>query len=142
MDSRGAEDGASVRRRRECVSCARRFTTYERLDELPLIVVKKDGRREPFSRTKLLGGLVRACEKRPIPIQALESLVDDVEKHLRNEMEREVQSAEIGEMVIHRLRQLDGVAYVRFASVYREFKDVSTFMEEIEKLLKRDGGRD
>lgn len=134
LDSRPAEDGHSIRRRRECGGCGRRFTTYERVDELPLMVVKKDGRREVFDRHKLLTGLTRACQKRPVPMAGLESMVDEIEQELRNTGEMEVASRDIGEMVMGRLRRLDEVAYVRFASVYREFRDVDGFLREIQRL--------
>ncbi|MGE5586857.1 MAG: transcriptional regulator NrdR [Clostridia bacterium] len=135
IDSRATDEGAAIRRRRECVSCERRFTTYEVVDEVPLMVVKKDGRREPFNRNKILTGLMKACQKRPVPMKVLEEITSDVERELRGRLEREVSSREIGEMVIRRLRDLDKVAYVRFASVYREFKDIDTFMDELKKLL-------
>ncbi|MBF7083209.1 transcriptional repressor NrdR [Desulfallas sp. Bu1-1] len=137
LDSRPAEEGNSVRRRRECSECGRRFTTYERVDELPLMVVKKDGRRETFDRSKLLAGLITACQKRPVPINALEELAGEIERDLKSTMEREVHSRDIGEQVMRRLRELDEVAYVRFASVYREFRDVQEFMREIEQLITR-----
>ncbi|NLY52040.1 MAG: transcriptional repressor NrdR [Firmicutes bacterium] len=137
VDSRATEEGASIRRRRECMSCTRRFTTYERLDEVPLMVVKKDGRREAFSRDKIITGVLRASQKRPISYEVIENLARDIERELRNQMEREVPSQIIGEMVMERLRQLDEVTYVRFASVYRQFKDIGRFMEELEKLLQQ-----
>lgn len=136
LDSRPAEEGNSIRRRRECLQCARRFTTYEKVEEVPLVVVKRDGRRVAFDRNKILGGLIRACEKRPIPMSTLEAVADDVEREVRNTMEKEVSSTAIGEMVMDRLRNLDEVAYVRFASVYRQFKDINRFREELEKLLE------
>ena len=139
LDSRPAEEGNSVRRRRECSECARRFTTYERVDELPLMVVTKDGRREVFDQAKLLAGLIIACQKRPVPTSQLEELVKEIERDLKSTNEREVLSRDIGEQVMLRLRELDEVAYVRFASVYREFRDVQEFMREIEQLvLKKD----
>lgn len=134
LDSRSAEDGHSIRRRRECGGCGRRFTTYERVDEIPLVVVKKDGRREVFDRHKLMAGLVKACQKRPIPMNTLEVLVDEIGRALRSTVELEVSSRQIGEMVMERLSLLDEVAYVRFASVYREFKDVHEFLREIQCL--------
>ncbi|MGE5552426.1 MAG: transcriptional regulator NrdR [Betaproteobacteria bacterium] len=137
LDSRTIDDETAIRRRRECPSCGRRFTTYERLDELPLMVVKKDGRREAFDRNKVLHGLIRACEKRTVPMERLEALVDEVEKELYGRLDREVSSGEIGEMVMERLRDVDEVAYVRFASVYRQFKDINRFMQELQKLLNR-----
>jgi transcriptional repressor NrdR len=136
LDSRPTEEGYSIRRRRECIKCEKRFTTYEKIEYMPLLVVKKDGRREEFDSNKILSGMLRACEKRPIPIQDLEEIVRDIEKQLYNSLEREVTSQQIGEMVMERLRDLDEVAYVRFASVYRQFKDINTFMEELNKLLK------
>lgn len=135
LDSRSTEENASIRRRRECLDCGRRFTTYERLDEIPFMVVKKDGRREDFSRSKLLNGCLRACEKRPISSDEIESLVDRVEKELRQSCDREVSSDKVGEFVMKHLRELDQVAYVRFASVYREFKDIKCFVEELQYLL-------
>ncbi len=138
VDSRATDEGSAIRRRRECVSCERRFTTYEIVDEVPLMVVKKDGRREPFNRNKILTGLMKACQKRPVPMSVLEEITSDVERELRGRLEREVSSREIGEMVIRRLRDLDKVAYVRFASVYREFKDIDTFMDELKKLLNEE----
>ena len=135
MDSRGSGDGASVRRRRECLGCGKRFTTYEHVEEQPLMVIKKDGRREPFDRHKLLAGLVKACEKRPVSMDDLERLVDELERELSQQFEREVPSREVGERVMKKLHALDPVAYVRFASVYREFKDVEQFMRELKDLL-------
>ncbi len=137
LDSRPAEDGNAIRRRRECIECGRRFTTYEKVDEIPLVVVKKDGRREVFDRSKILGGILKACEKRSISMTQMEEVVDDIEKELRNRMDVEVSSEQIGEMVMEKLRGLDEVAYVRFASVYRRFKDVNSFIEELENLLKK-----
>ena len=136
VDSRPADEGASIRRRRECLACHKRFTTYETMESLPLMVVKKDGSRQSFDRNKVLGGLIRACEKRPIPYSALESMANEIEQVLQNKMEREVSSAEIGELVMERLKKTDEVAYVRFASVYRQFKDINTFMHELNKLLE------
>ncbi len=136
VDSRPADEGASIRRRRECLACHKRFTTYETMESLPLMVVKKDGSRQSFDRNKVLGGLIRACEKRPVPYHALEELVGEIEQVLQNQMEREVPSAQIGELVMERLKKLDEVAYVRFASVYRQFKDINTFMHELNKLLE------
>ncbi|MHB1042076.1 MAG: transcriptional regulator NrdR [Eubacteriales bacterium] len=140
LDSRPAIDNSAIRRRRECGGCGRRFTTYERVDELPLVVVKKDGRRETFDRNKLLSGLRKACQKRPVSIDQMQAVVDEIEKELRNTMEPEVESKLIGEMLVDRLRRLDEVAYVRFASVYREFRDAESFMEELKKLLANGGG--
>ena len=136
VDSRPADEGASIRRRRECLACHKRFTTYETMESLPLMVVKKDGSRQSFDRNKVLGGLIRACEKRPVPYHALEELVSEIEQVLQNQMEREIPSAQIGELVMERLKKLDEVAYVRFASVYRQFKDINTFMHELNKLLE------
>ena len=136
LDSRPVEDGRSIRRRRECLACGRRFTTYERVEELPLVVVKSDHRRELFDGNKILNGVIKACDKRTIPIAVLENMVAGIEKELRNRLEHEVTSKEIGEMVMQRLRAIDQVAYVRFASVYRNFDDISTFIEEIQKLQR------
>ena len=135
VDSRASSDGRSIRRRRECLGCGKRFTTYEHVEEQPLMVIKKDGRREPFDRHKLLAGLIKACEKRPVSMDDLEGLVDEVERELSQQFEREVPSREIGERVMRKLHALDPVAYVRFASVYREFKDVEQFMRELKDLL-------
>lgn len=135
VDSRPTEDGSVIRRRRECLPCSRRFTTYEKVEEVPLLVVKKDGRRERFEPRKLLEGLLKACEKRPVPVQTLERTVREIEAELRNAGDLEVSSQVIGEMVMERLRRLDDIAYVRFASVYRQFKDINRFREELEKLL-------
>ncbi len=136
IDSRPADEGASIRRRRECLSCRKRFTTYETVESLPLVVVKKDGSRQSFDRNKLLNGLIRACEKRPVSYTELERMVNEIEQTLQNEMEREISSAEIGELVMERLKKVDEVSYVRFASVYRQFKDINTFMHELSKLLE------
>lgn len=135
LESRHTEEG-TIRRRRECIACAKRFNTYERLEVPPLIVIKKDGRREGFDRDKLLSGVLRSCEKRPVALAQIEALVDEVERELRSSLDKEVPSVLIGERVMERLRLLDGVAYVRFASVYREFKDVNEFREQLEQLLK------
>ena len=135
VDSRASSDGMAIRRRRECLKCDKRFTTYEHVEEQPLMVIKKDGRREPFDRHKLLAGLVKACEKRPVSMEALEGLVDELERELSQQFEREAPSREIGERVMRKLHALDPVAYVRFASVYREFKDVEQFMRELKELL-------
>ncbi len=134
IDSRAAEEGNSIRRRRECLQCAKRFTTYEMVEDLPLRVVKKDGRRMAFDRSKILNGLMKACEKRPISLDVLEDTADKVEKELRNSMEREIPSRLIGEVLMKHLKNLDHVAYVRFASVYREFTDIDNFMQELEAL--------
>ncbi|MBQ8974709.1 MAG: transcriptional repressor NrdR [Oscillospiraceae bacterium] len=135
IDSRPAEEGSTIRRRRECISCSRRFTTYEIIERLPLVVVKKDGRRQTFDKVKLINGMVRACEKRPVPLTELEAIADDIEQELQNFLEREITTSLIGELVMKRLKDVDEVAYVRFASVYRQFKDINTFMEELAKLL-------
>ncbi|PYQ11224.1 MAG: transcriptional regulator NrdR [Acidobacteria bacterium] len=135
VDSREGKEGRVVRRRRECLSCSRRFTTYERVDEIPYMVVKKDGRREAFDRNKLLTGLVKACEKRPVPMSSLEAVVDEVENLLQESPEKELPADRIGERLMERLKVLDQVAYVRFASVYRQFGDLNAFMEELNRLL-------
>ena len=135
MDSRPADEGERIRRRRECLSCLKRFTTYEIVETLPIIVVKKDKSREPFERNKLFNGLLRACEKRPVSLEALEKIVDEIEAELLNSLEREVTSLRIGELAMEKLKQVDEIAYVRFASVYRQFADVNSFMEEITRLL-------
>jgi transcriptional repressor NrdR len=140
VDSRDVRDGSEIRRRRECASCERRFTTYERVDEVPLTVVKRDGRRESFDREKLLNGLLRACEKRPVPRKDLVAVVDAVESRLSAKDVREMSTEDIGSMVIEELRRLDQVAYVRFASVYRRFEDVSQFMDELKGLLSKKSG--
>ena len=137
IDSRPNEDGSAIRRRRECEGCGRRFTTYERIDLVPMMVVKKDGRREPFDPDKLRSGVVKACEKRPIPMQKLDELVADIQTRVESDYDREVTSAQLGDMVMDRLKEIDEVAYVRFAAVYRHFKDIQTFMEELSKLLTR-----
>lgn len=136
VDSRHSEDGSSIRRRRECLSCGKRFTTYETVESLPLVVIKKDNSRQSFDRNKILNGMVRACEKRPVPMAALESAVDDIEQTLQNSLEREIRTSDIGELVMEKLKPLDEVAYVRFASVYRQFKDINTFMQELNKILE------
>ena len=135
IDSRPAEGYTTIRRRRECLSCAKRFTTYETIERMPLVVVKRDGFRQSFDRVKLINGMVRACEKRPVPLQKLEAIADEIEQELQGNLEREISTVEIGEMVMKRLKEVDEVAYVRFASVYRSFKDINTFMEELSKLL-------
>jgi transcriptional repressor NrdR len=137
VDSRPADDSNSIRRRRECLECGKRFTTYEKIEEVPLMVVKKSGQREVFNPNKILVGMIKACEKRPIAMDKLEAVVRDIEKELLNTMEREVTTKYIGELVMERLRKIDPVAYVRFASVYREFKDIDTFMEELQALLRK-----
>ena len=135
IDSRPADENASIRRRRECLSCSKRFTTYETVESLPMVVVKKDGSRQSFDRRKVLGGMIRACEKRPVPLAQLEEIAGEIEQDLQNSMEREISTETIGEKVMDRLRSVDQVAYVRFASVYRQFKDIDTFMAELNKLL-------
>lgn len=137
IDSRPAEEGATIRRRRECLACQKRFTTYEIMERLPLIVVKRDGSRQTFDKIKIMNGMLRACEKRPVSIEALEKIADEIEQELQNSLEREVSTAEIGEMVMSRLKGIDEVAYVRFASVYRQFKDINTFLEELQKLIDK-----
>jgi transcriptional repressor NrdR len=137
VDSREVNEGRMIRRRRECLECHRRFTTYERIEEMPYLVIKKDGRREEFDRQKLLGGILRACEKRPVQIDKIEAVVDDIIGRLYEVIEREIPSVDIGEIVMERLKTLDSVAYVRFASVYREFKDVDEFMQELQTLVRR-----
>lgn len=136
IDSRPTDEGSAIRRRRECSKCQKRFTTYEKVESLPLMVIKKDKTRQPYNREKLLNGLLRACEKRPVSINDLEILVEDMEGQIYNSLQREVTSKAIGEMVMAKLKNLDEVAYVRFASVYRQFKDINTFMDELHKLLK------
>jgi len=135
IDSRPAEEGATIRRRRECLACQKRFTTYEVIERLPLVVIKRDGSRQTFDRVKLINGMVRACEKRPVPLQTLERIADEIEQELQSHLDREISTVEIGEMVMSRLKDVDEVAYVRFASVYRSFKDINTFMDELSKLL-------
>ncbi len=139
IDSRASSDGNSVRRRRECLKCTKRFTTYEYVEEMPLMVVKKDGRRQPFDRKKILGGIQKACEKRPVSYEKLEELQASLEREIYRRFEREVHSKDIGALVMDRLAALDEVAYVRFASVYRQFKDVNQFMLELKDLLKKAG---
>jgi len=136
VDSRESKEGDSIRRRRECLNCGRRFTSYERIDEIPYMVVKKDGRREPYDRNKILGGLRRACEKRPISVAQLESIGDQIEKVVQDSTDREVHTSEIGKTIMRRLKALDKVAYVRFASVYLEFEDVGEFMSELKNLVQ------
>ena len=134
IDSRGASEGTVIRRRRECEACSKRYTTYERIEEMPLYVIKKDHRREPYARAKVLAGIVKACEKRPVPMEVQEKIVDDIERQLREKFEKEVPSKAIGEAIMQNLAKVDQVAYVRFASVYREFQDVSHFMRELKEL--------
>lgn len=136
VDSRHSDDDTSIRRRRECLSCQKRFTTYETVESLPIAVVKKDNSREPFDRNKILRGMVRACEKRPVSMAELETAVSEIEQIVQNSLEREIPSQKIGELVMERLKPLDEVAYVRFASVYRQFKDINSFMHELTKILE------
>ena len=137
IDSRAVEDGTSIRRRRECTDCGRRFTTYEKYEETPLVVSKKDGRRELFDAKKLLGGLLKAFEKRPVPYEKVQEIADSVERELRMNGESEVESARIGELVMQHLEETDQIAYVRFASVYRQFADVKNFMQELERIMHK-----
>ena len=135
IDSRSAEDGTIIRRRRECINCGKRFTTYEKIETIPLVVIKKDNNREPYERSKIEAGVMRACHKRPISVHQINSLIDEVETTIFNREEKEIESKVIGELVMDKLKDLEAVAYVRFASVYREFKDVNTFMDELKKML-------
>ena len=136
IDSRPTDEGQKIRRRRECLQCAKRFTTYEIIENLPIIVIKKDKSRETFNREKLMTGLLRACEKRPVSFDTLDNMIDEIEVIIQNSLDREVSSERIGELVMEKLKKIDEVAYVRFASVYRQFKDINTFMSELSKLLK------
>jgi len=136
VDSRHSEDGASIRRRRECLSCQKRFTTYEYVESLPIVVVKKDNGRQPFDRNKILNGMVRACEKRPVSMAEMEAAVDEIVQTVQNSLDREVSTDRIGELVMAKLKNMDQVAYVRFASVYRQFKDLNSFREELNKILQ------
>ena len=136
IDSRPAEEGATIRRRRECLACQKRFTTYEIIERLPLVVVKRDGSRQSFDKVKLINGMVRACEKRPVPLATLEGIADDIEQELQSNLEREVKTVDIGEMVMSRLKNVDEVAYVRFASVNKDFSDVDCFLDLISDLRK------
>ncbi|MCX5712882.1 MAG: transcriptional regulator NrdR [Candidatus Omnitrophica bacterium] len=138
VDSRATSEESAIRRRRECLKCGKRFTTYEYVEEVSLMVVKKDGRHEPFDRKKVLGGIIRACEKRPISIEKMEDIATQIERAIQKKSDREVQANRIGELVMDRLKNLDHVAYVRFASVYRQFKDVEQFMEELKDIIKKD----
>ncbi|RCW66330.1 transcriptional regulator NrdR [Saliterribacillus persicus] len=142
LDSRPIEDGRSIRRRRECEDCNFRFTTFERIEEVPIIVVKKEATREEYSREKLMRGLIKACEKRPVALEEIENVALEIERELRNRGTSEVLSKEIGEMVMDRLAKIDEVAYVRFASVYRQFKDISVFLDELKDLIQQDKGQD
>ena len=136
VDSRPADEGNSIRRRRECLACEKRFTTYETMESLPMVVIKKDGSRQSFDRNKVLGSMLRACEKRTVPLARLEQMTDEIEQNLQNSLEREITTDMVGEQVMDKLREVDEVAYVRFASVYRQFKDILTFMAELTKLLE------
>ncbi len=135
IDSRPTEEGSSIRRRRECINCGKRFTTYEKVESVPVMVIKKDQTREPFDRDKVLSGIIQACRKRPVSMEQMVSMVDNIESEVQNLMDREVTSTNIGEMVMSELKKTDDVAYVRFASVYRQFKDINTFLSEVNKLL-------
>jgi len=139
VDSRTTKEGAAIRRRRECMKCGKRFTTYEYIEQAPLMVVKKDGRREQYNRDKLLTGLIKACEKRPVPREQLDKLVDEIEGATFGKFKNEVKTSELGNEVMERLQQLDEIAYVRFASVYRQFKDINQFMKELKSLLGKSG---
>ena len=138
IDSRPTDEGEKIRRRRECISCGKRFTTYEIIESVPIVVVKKDKSRQAFDRVKLFNGMLRACEKRPVSIEQLDKVVSEIEADLQNSLDREVTSVHIGELVMDKLKALDEVAYVRFASVYRQFKDINTFMDELTKLLSKE----
>lgn len=135
LDSRSTDDGASIRRRRECVACGKRFTTYEHIETTPLLVIKRTGNREVFDPAKIKRGVIKACEKRPVPMQKIENLVEEVQKQVNNTLEQEISSQKIGELVMAGLKKIDDVAYIRFASVYRQFKDTETFLKEIEKII-------
>ena len=141
VDSRATQQGSAIRRRRECLKCGKRFTTYEYIEEVSLMAIKKDGRREPFDRKKILSGVMKACEKRPISLEKMEEIVIQVERAIQKKSDREVSSTRIGELVMEKLKVLDDVAYVRFASVYRQFKDVGQFMEELKGILSKEGQR-
>lgn len=136
VDSRPTDEGQSIRRRRECMECGKRFTTYEKLEQVPLIIIKKNGTRESYDRNKILNGILRSCEKRPVSLPTIENIVDEVEKELYNSMDREIKSEYIGEIIMKKLKEIDEVSYVRFASVYRQFADINSFKDELEKLLK------
>jgi len=136
VDSRPAEEGSTIRRRRECLSCAKRFTTYEIIERLPIIVAKKDGNRETFDKQKLINGMLRACANRPVPLAALQDVANEIELELQNSLENEINTTLIGELVMAKLKKLDEVAYVRFASVYRKFTDINSFMQELDRLIK------
>ena len=136
VDSRPSDEGASIRRRRECLECRKRFTTYETIESLPLVIIKKDGSRQSFDRSKILASMLKACEKRSVPVAVLEQIATEIEQTLQNEMNREIPSSRVGQLVMEKLKGVDEVAYVRFASVYRQFKDINTFMEELTRLLE------
>lgn len=137
IDSRSTDEGTAIRRRRECISCSKRFTSYEKVETIPIMVIKKDKNREVFNRDKILNGLMKACEKRPVSLETMESIVDEIESSICNSLEKEVTSEKLGEMVIEKLEKIDEVAYVRFASVYRQFTDINTFIDELNRLIKR-----
>lgn len=137
IDSRPTDEGERIRRRRECLNCSKRFTTYEIIESLPIIVIKKDKSRETFDRDKLLNGILRACDKRQISINTLDNMIDEIEATIQNSLDREVTSVKIGELVMEKLKEIDEVAYVRFASVYRQFKDITSFMDELNKLIQK-----
>jgi len=137
IDSRPSDEGSAIRRRRECIACGARFTTYEKIENLPLLVIKKDGTREPFDREKLMSGIMKSCQKRPVTTTQIEELVSSIEAQTQNSLKREISSREIGEMVMEGLKNIDEVAYVRFASVYRQFKDVNSFLEELNQMLRK-----
>ena len=141
IDSRPSEDGTAIRRRRECNNCGKRFTTYETIETTPILVIKTNGNRQAFDANKLKNGIIKSCEKRPVPMYKIDELVENIQKKIYNSLEQEVSSKKIGEMVMEGLKEIDEVAYVRFASVYRSFKDISTFMKELEKLQKNNGGK-
>jgi len=136
VDSRTVEDGNSTRRRRECLGCGNRFTTYEKIEYTPIVVIKKNGVRQQFDRNKIINGMLRACEKRPVSLDVIEKTADEIEMELNNSMEKEIEASKVGDLVIQKLRQIDEIAYVRFASVYRQFKDINEFKKELNKLLK------
>ena len=138
IDSRASDNGTSIRRRRECVSCGRKFTTYERVENMVMMVIKKDGSRESFDRNKIANGIRRACEKRPVTVEQIDEIVSAIEMQVYNKFNKEVSSIDIGEIVMDKLKEVDDVAYVRFASVYRQFKDINTFVDELQKMLKKD----
>ncbi len=142
IDSRPSEDGTAIRRRRECVNCGKRFTTYETVETTPILVIKNNGNRQSFDANKLKNGIIKSCEKRPVPMWKIDELVENIQKTINNSLEQEVTSKKLGEMVMEGLKEIDEVSYVRFASVYRSFKDISTFMKELEKLQKKDNGED